>query len=86
MRMKGWLALVVGTAFVAVPALVAADDRDGKQQNGVQWQQLTPAQQDVLEPMREYWDKLPPGKQQALTRGAELTLPPSRRMVRRGAG
>ena len=71
-RMKGWLALVAGTAIVAVPAVVAADeDRDGKQQGGVEWQQLTPAQQNVLEPMREYWDKLPPGRQQALTRGAE---------------
>ena len=57
-RMNRWLALVAGTAIVAVPAVVAADeDRDGKQQGGgIEWQQLTPAQQNVLEPMREYWN------------------------------
>ena len=58
--------------MVAVPAVVAADDdHDAKQNRKVEWQQLTPAQRDVLEPMREHWDKLPPGRQQALTRGAE---------------
>ena len=55
--------LLAGTA----PAI--ADDA-GQGRGRVQWQQLTPEQQQVLGQFRGRWNDLPPDQQQALLRGA----------------
>ncbi|MDH4104878.1 MAG: DUF3106 domain-containing protein, partial [Gammaproteobacteria bacterium] len=65
--------LALGGALIAP----AAHASEGKGKNaaaataGVPWEQLTPAQQQVLEPYRGRWNQLPPERQQMMLRGAE---------------
>lgn len=49
--------------------------------DGVDWESLSPQQQEALAPMRDDWRELPPNRQERLRRGAERwnSLPPEQR-------
>lgn len=71
------LMLAVATAPLALPAMATPATGGGR----VPWSQLSPAQRDVLSPLREKWNQLPPHRQQHLLHRAERwsRLPPARR-------
>lgn len=72
-RLKTFFSALLFAIFTQCYTLAHAD--------GVDWESLSPQQQETLAPMRENWRELPPNRQERLRQGAERwnSLPPEQR-------
>src|SRR5262245_45874778 len=66
------IAGVIAVGLACLPVAVCA--QGASDQTGVQWEQLTNEQRQLLGNVQADWNKLPPQRQRALARGAERWL------------